>query len=161
MRGVYLLLGTNLGDKMANIQKAKKCLEAKEILIVNESSIYETAAWGIEEQPSFYNQVIEVDQPYSPQRLLKLALEIEHLMGRQRLVKWGERLIDIDILYFGHKVIETKDLHVPHQEIPHRRFTLDPLVEICPDYIHPTLSLTNRQLLDHCSDQLPVEKLNF
>ena len=161
MDGIYLLLGTNLGNKFQNIQRAKEYLTSRMVIVKKESSIYETDAWGIEDQPSFYNQVIEVDQPYTPERLLEIVLDIETKMGRQRLQKWGERIIDIDILYFDQQVVSTNTLQIPHPGIPERSFTLHPLVEISPDFPHPALQLTNTILLEACQDNLRVKKLDL
>ncbi len=161
MSGIYLLLGTNLGNKFQNIQRAKEHLTSRMVIVKKESSIYETAAWGIEDQPSFYNEVIEVDQPYTPKKLLEIVLDIEIQMGRQRFQKWGERLIDIDILYFDQEQSATEDLQIPHPGIPNRRFTLYPLVEISPDFVHPILQLSNSQLLEECEDELQVKKLDL
>lgn len=156
MTGIYLLLGTNLGKKAHNIQVAKEFLTAKTIIVRKESKIYETAAWGIEDQPSFLNQVIEVDAPYTPQKLLEICASIEKEMGRERFEKWGERLIDIDILYFGDMIIEEDNLNVPHPQIPNRRFTLVPLSEIAPEFKNPILGKLNSELLDACKDELQV-----
>ncbi|MCO6358348.1 2-amino-4-hydroxy-6-hydroxymethyldihydropteridine diphosphokinase [Roseivirga pacifica] len=156
MTSIYLLLGTNLGNKSANLQRAKELLTSHAIIIKKESRIYETAAWGNEDQPSFLNQVVEVDSNKSPQRILTLVNQIEEEMGRVRFEKWGERLIDIDILYFGSHEIQNEDLVIPHPEIQNRRFTLAPLAEIAPSFIHPVLKKTQQELLDDCVDLLEV-----
>ncbi len=156
MTGIYLLLGTNLGNKAANLQRAKELLTSHIIVVKKESKIYETAAWGIEEQPSFLNQVIEVDTGKSPERVLSICQLIEEQMGRVRHEKWGERLIDIDILYFGEHPYDKKDLSIPHPGIPERRFTLMPLAEIAPDLMHPILNKTQKELLKECKDELEV-----
>lgn len=156
MTGIYLLLGSNLGNKPANIQRAKEFLTSHTIIVKKESRIYETAAWGIEDQPEFLNQVIEVDSSKSPERILAICQQIEEQMGRVRQEKWGERLIDIDILYFGEHPYESEELSIPHPGIPERRFTLMPLAEIAPDLIHPSLHKTQTELLEACKDDLEV-----
>ncbi|MHA7102872.1 2-amino-4-hydroxy-6-hydroxymethyldihydropteridine diphosphokinase [Roseivirga pacifica] len=156
MTSIYLLLGTNLGNKSANLQRAKELLTSHAIIIKKESKIYETAAWGNEDQPSFLNQVVEVDSNKSPQRILTLVNQIEEEMGRVRFEKWGERLIDIDILYFGSHEIQNEDLVIPHPEIQNRRFTLAPLAEMSPDFIHPVLKKTQQELLEDSVDPLEV-----
>lgn len=156
MTSIYLLLGTNLGNKSANLQRAKELLTSHAIITKKESKIYETAAWGNEDQPSFLNQVVEVDSNKSPQRILTLVNQIEEEMGRVRFEKWGERLIDIDILYFGSHEIQNEDLVIPHPEIQNRRFTLAPLAEMAPSFIHPVLKKTQQELLEDCVDPLEV-----
>lgn len=160
MEGIYLLLGTNLGDRMANLQRAKELMMTKMITVMRESSVYETAAWGIEDQPSFLNQVVEIDFNRTPTRLLELLLEIEQQMGRIREEKWGSRLIDIDILYFKDQIIDSNELKIPHPEIQNRRFTLLPLVELAPDLQHPSLKNTQEELLSQTPDQLEVKIFN-
>ncbi len=161
MEEIYLLLGTNLGDRMANLQRAKELMVPKMITVIRESSVYETAAWGIEDQPSFLNQVLRVDFIKSPQRLLEGILEIEEEMGRVREEKWGSRLIDIDILYFGDRVVAEKDLKIPHPEIQNRRFTILPLLEIAPNFEHPVLKTSHQELLNKTPDDLEVKRVEF
>lgn len=157
---VYLLLGTNLGDRAANLEIAISNLRDNIGKINKLSRIYETAAWGKTNQPAFYNQVVSLTTNFPPQILLKRLLAIEAKMGRQRLEKWGERLIDIDILFIGKQIIDSIELQVPHPEIHNRRFTLEPLVEIAPDFLHPILKQTVTEILNNCSDQLDVQPLN-
>ncbi|GAB5527142.1 MAG: 2-amino-4-hydroxy-6-hydroxymethyldihydropteridine diphosphokinase [Roseivirga sp.] len=156
MKGIYLLLGTNLGDREKNLSAARNLMKEEAIELKAVSSIYETAAWGIEQQPGFLNQVLEVATDLSPEALLKTLLAIELEMGRVRIQKWGERLIDIDILYYQDKVVDTADLKVPHPEIPNRRFTLVPLVELAAGEVHPVLGKTQQELLAVCPDGLEV-----
>ncbi len=157
---VYILLGTNLGNREENLHQAIKNLDQETGKVLEKSSIYETAAWGIEYQPSFYNQVIKINTDLSPEILLKKILEIELEMGRIRIKKWYTRLIDIDILYYDTILHNSSSLIIPHKEIPNRKFTLIPLVEIAPDYIHPVYLKTNQELLNLCNDELEVKKVD-
>ncbi|OEK01902.1 2-amino-4-hydroxy-6-hydroxymethyldihydropteridine diphosphokinase [Roseivirga sp. 4D4] len=157
MTGIYLLLGTNLGNKTKNLEKVIELLVANRVAIRRESSIYETAAWGIEDQPSFLNQVIEIETSRTPEKLLELLQQIESNMGRVKKIKWGERLIDIDILYFGDTIVDQEKLKIPHPEIQNRRFTLEPMVEIIPELVHPVLSLSQSEMLRACEDKLEVK----
>ena len=157
MEGIYLLLGTNLGDRLSNLQRAKELMVPKMITVIRESSVYETAAWGIEDQPSFLNQVLKVDFIKAAERLLDGILEIEEEMGRVREEKWGSRLIDIDILYFGDRIVNNQRLTIPHPEIQNRRFTILPLLELAPEFKHPSLGLTHQELLDQTPDHLEVK----
>jgi len=157
--GIYLLLGTNLGDKKYNLSQAKALINKQVGVIINQSNTYETAAWGITEQPSFLNAVIEIKSELTPEQMLLKINEIEAEMGRVRKEKWGERLIDIDILYYQHQIHTSDELQIPHPGIPYRRFTLIPLVELNAEFIHPVLNKTNQQLLEQCEDSLEVKKV--
>ncbi|MEM9857543.1 MAG: 2-amino-4-hydroxy-6-hydroxymethyldihydropteridine diphosphokinase [Bacteroidota bacterium] len=154
--GIFILLGSNLGDKSQNLNSAKKKIEIQIGQILKESSVYETAAWGKQNQPAFLNQVVQLKTLLAPHKLLDELLSIEDAMGRKRIEKWGERLIDLDILYYNDQVIEDENLKIPHPGIPVRRFTLTPLVEIAPDFQHPLSKKTNQQLLEVCTDDLNV-----
>ncbi|WP_104380810.1 2-amino-4-hydroxy-6-hydroxymethyldihydropteridine diphosphokinase [Sphingobacterium sp. HMA12] len=160
MNKIFILLGTNLGDRLRQLSQAKQALEKQvgEILIA--SSIYETAAWGVEEQPAFLNQVILINTVLSPIECLNCTQQIELDLGRVRLKKWGQRAIDIDLLYFNDETINYPNLIIPHPFISERRFTLEPLAEIAPDYIHPVYKKNNVSLLRNCKDKLPVKKIN-
>lgn len=161
MEGKYLLLGTNLGDRFNNLQNAVDALLAKDIDIIRSSSVYESEPWGIREQPSFYNAVVEVNTELDPNQLLTTCLAVEKEMGRERLIKWGERIIDIDILYYDHMVVDENDLKIPHPGIPDRRFTLTPLVELASDFTHPILKRDQEALLRVCDDELDCTVLDL
>lgn len=156
---VFLLLGSNQGDAVGNLATARKAIAETAGTITGESSVYRSAAWGLEQQPEFRNQVLKISTPLLPQELLKRLLEIEAEMGRVRIQKWGPRLIDIDLLLYGDDVIDTPALRLPHPGIPLRRFTLVPLAEIAPDLRHPQSGKTIATLLKECPDTLPVEKV--
>lgn len=161
MKGIYLLLGTNLGDRLENLKKAAEILETHNVTIIDYSSVYESAPWGNENQPWFLNMVLRIDTILPPERLLESCLETEKLMGRERLAKWGERIIDVDILYYDNETIQTDSLTIPHPEIQNRRFTLMPLVEISPNEIHPSLGKINAELLQTCDDPLACNISEF
>lgn len=159
MNKAYLLIGGNLGERQQNLRKARTLLGEKAGEIVQGSSLYETAAWGIREQASFLNQALLLHTELAPQDLLQVVLSIETLMGRVRQEKFGPRIIDIDILFYNHDVINEPGLMIPHPAMQERRFVLVPLDEIAADYLHPVLQLTVHQLLEQCTDPLEVEKI--
>lgn len=159
MKGVYLLLGSNLGDKRSQLSIARKHI--KEYFDLEKcSGLYQSDAWGIEDQPTFINQVLKGRCDLTPETLLDKVLETEKKMGRERKVKWGERLIDIDILYFGNQIIDLEVLQIPHPYIHKRRFTLQPLADISPGLNHPVFNKTQAQLLESCEDSLKVHLIS-
>lgn len=157
--GIFLLLGSNLGDRPGNLARARDLIRDSVGPITVASGVYETAAWGKTDQPSFFNQVIMVNTTLSPVQLLTHVLSIEHEMGRVRHEKWGPRLIDIDVLFYNNLMVSEPDLAIPHPGIPRRRFVLEPLNEIAPDFFHPGLHKTVHQLLQACSDSSNVMRL--
>lgn len=156
---IYILLGTNLGDKFSNLSNAIQKLSSFSLLITRKSSIYKTAAWGNTNQDDFLNQVLEIKTNIDPQELLKICLSIEKEIGRIRNEKWEARIIDIDILFYNEITFTNKDLNIPHAFLHKRGFTLQPMAELNPNLMHPVLKKTIRELLDNCEDNLPVEKL--
>ncbi|BCS82229.1 2-amino-4-hydroxy-6-hydroxymethyldihydropteridine diphosphokinase [Anaerocellum diazotrophicum] len=135
---VFLGLGSNLGNRHKNIQKAIEHLKDK-VRIEKVSSIIETQPYGFVDQPKFLNCVLKGTTLLLPFELLEFVLEIENKMGRIRLFKWGPRNIDIDILFYDDCVIDTEKLKIPHPELHKRLFVLEPLCEIEKDFIHPVL----------------------
>jgi 2-amino-4-hydroxy-6-hydroxymethyldihydropteridine diphosphokinase len=158
MEESYILLGSNEGNKLLNLRVALEAIKGLGTL-KKVSSIYETAAWGIENQESFFNQVCILQTNLAPSDLLSSLLAIELSMGRKREKKWAARLIDIDILYVGQTTIETENLQIPHPYLHLRRFTLVPLCEIAADFLHPIYKKTNQELLSACPDLLEVKLL--
>ena len=154
----YLLLGSNEGDRQQWLEQAIELIAASCGSIVQASSIYTTAPWGIEEQPDFLNMAIAIDTTLPSTDLLKQINEIEQKLGRQRILKWGQRTLDIDILFYGDSIIDLPELKVPHPYIQDRRFALVPLNEIAAELIHPVFNKTIAQLLADCPDTLEVHK---
>ena len=161
MNIAYLLIGGNLGNRSANLQKAIQLIEQNCGQVVQSSAIYETAAWGLTDQPSFYNQALLIETNELPETLMELLLQIEEMMGRKRTLKLGPRIIDLDMLFYNQELIQTPLLTVPHPAIAERRFVLTPLAEIAPKWIHPVVGKSIEQLLAECPDQLDVQKLSI
>ena len=159
MINVFLLLGSNLGDREFFLNKAIENIELTISPVEKSSSLYETAAWGTTGQPDYLNQVIIVKTDLSAREVLARVLAIELSLGRVREAKWDSRTIDIDILFYGADVINENDLEVPHPRLHLRRFTLEPLAEIAADFLHPVLRKTLLDLKNELRDNLVVKKL--
>ncbi|WP_018343602.1 2-amino-4-hydroxy-6-hydroxymethyldihydropteridine diphosphokinase [Cytophaga aurantiaca] len=157
---VVILLGSNLGSRQEFMQQAAQELSIQVGAIIKSSSYYETKAWGNETQPDFLNQVLVCETAQKPIDVLNTCLSIEKNLGRDRKEKWGSRTIDIDILYFGNEIMATPELKIPHPFLHDRRFTLVPLVEVLPDFVHPIFNFSSKQLLERCTDELQVTLLN-
>jgi 2-amino-4-hydroxy-6-hydroxymethyldihydropteridine diphosphokinase len=158
MNKVYLLIGGNMGDRMANLALVLSYIEQEAGSIHALSSIYETAAWGYTDQPDFLNQALLIHTKLDANTLMKHLLAIEKKMGREREIPLGPRIIDIDIIYFNDEIINNELLTIPHPRLSERRFVLLPISEIASDYIHPILSKNNATLLKDCGDSLAVYK---
>jgi 2-amino-4-hydroxy-6-hydroxymethyldihydropteridine diphosphokinase len=156
MNKIFLITGGNIGDRIQHMQTASAMIEKEIGSIIRSSKIYETDAWGITEQPAFYNQVHVVETDFSANEVLDKILNIEEKMGRVRTIKNAARIIDIDILFFNEQIIEEPSLIVPHPEIMNRRFVLMPLNELAPEMIHPVLKKDIDELLKNCKDELRV-----
>ncbi|OJV18493.1 MAG: 2-amino-4-hydroxy-6-hydroxymethyldihydropteridine diphosphokinase [Dyadobacter sp. 50-39] len=156
---VFLLLGSNLGDRPQVLAAARESIARQAGSIDGQSAVYETAPWGITDQPAFLNQVLEISTSLLPEDLLRVILNIEHDLGRVRYERWGARVIDIDILYYGQTVMDSARLTLPHPRIQDRRFVLAPLTEIAPDFVHPLLQKTSASLLEQCPDTSAVSKI--
>ena len=157
---IFLLLGSNLGDRLLVMQNARELIAEKVGNVITESSVYETEPWGLQDQPAFLNQVINVLTTQAPEEVLRNILDIEHELARVRYVRWGARVIDIYLLFYAATVLDSARLTLPHPRIQDRRFTLVPLNEIAPDFIHPKLLKTASQLLAECTDTSEVSKIS-
>lgn len=159
MENVYLLLGSNENNRTENLEKARSFIALRCGEIKAQSALYETAAWGLKEQNPFINQAILITTFCTATELLILLKDIEKEVGRVETVKWGPRVIDIDILFYGNEIVNTDQLIVPHPYLHERRFTLAPLNEIAPQLEHPVLHKTIGQLLKECGDEGEVKRV--
>ena len=159
MNTVYLLIGGNLGNRKENFSRAISLINEQCGSLTKSSSVYETEAWGITDQPSFLNQALEIVTELNARQLMRKILKIEKIMGRIRKEKLGPRVIDIDILLFENEIHDLRFLKIPHPELQNRRFVLVPLAEINPGLQHPVLKKTIAQLLEECPDNLEVKKI--
>lgn len=155
---VILLLGSNIGNKVAYLKLAYNEINLKVGKIINASSLYESAAWGETDQASFMNQVLVVETSLVPFKVLEITQAIEQKAGRIARGRWKERELDIDILFYNDEIIDEKFLKIPHPYIHERLFTLVPLIEILPDFIHPSLNKSLATLHADCDKTLIVKK---
>jgi 2-amino-4-hydroxy-6-hydroxymethyldihydropteridine diphosphokinase len=153
----YLLLGSNIENKITNLENAKNELVKAGIKLINESSVYETEPWGFTDPENFLNQAIEIDTVLKPDHLLRKLKIIEKHAGRVRKSAGYEaRIIDLDILLYEDEIIRQEDIRVPHPLMHQRRFALVPLCEIAPSLVHPEFKKEMRELLAVCSDNSKI-----
>lgn len=156
---VTLILGGNRGDRELLLNAAVKFITDRNVLLLK-SSIYETEAWGGVAEGPFLNQVIQVETTFDPMTFLGFIQKIETDLGRRREDHWGDRTMDIDILFWGDRVINTPELKIPHPFMSQRKFVLVPLIEILPDFVHPVSNKTSKELLEQCEDDSVVFNYN-
>lgn len=159
MEKVVFVIGGNLGNRVELIEQANKMLRENFSTPLLSSSVFETAAWGNLSEGDYLNQVLVFQTDLDPEAVLIIIQDIENQLGRKREEKWGNRTMDIDILYFGQQVIQNQNLIIPHPFISRRRFVLEPLVEILPNFIHPVLKVSNSKMLETCTDTSSVIRL--
>lgn len=148
MNRVFLLLGSNLGDREKNIERALVELDRRGVSILKKSSLYNTSPWGYRDQPDFLNMAIEAITSLDPFSLLNLLKEIESDLGRKSTIRYGPRVIDIDIIFYEDRVVKTEELTIPHPLMHLREFVLKPLCEIAPELVHPELGISVKELLN-------------
>jgi len=159
MHSVFLLLGSNLGDRLTYLKKATRSIEKEAGTVVRRSAIYRTESWGKTDLPEYLNQVLQIESALLPQALLSTLQQIEASLERTREEKWGSRTIDIDILFYDEEQISGPNLIIPHPLLQERRFVLKPMMEIAPLLEHPVFGKTIKQLYAQLKDELIVEKI--
>ena len=155
MKNAIVHLGSNLGDRHANLKKGVDLLEAH-VKILDKSHIYCTAAWGVSDQSDFYNQALSISCIHSAQQLLDICLKVGLAFPEKVGERWGPRYLDIDIIFFGEDVLDSDRLKIPHPRMHLRNFVLIPLLEIVPDWVHPELNKTVEELYKESTDNLEV-----
>jgi 2-amino-4-hydroxy-6-hydroxymethyldihydropteridine diphosphokinase len=155
----FLSIGSNSGDRSAYLQQSVKLIEQKIGRIIRRSDVYETQSWGYEGQ-NFLNMVVEVETTFAPQKIIEIIQSIEIEMGRVRLSgQYSDRTIDLDILFYEKEIISDENLIIPHPRLHERMFALEPMMDIDPDFRHPVLNKTIRQLRMECPDKGWIRKL--
>jgi dihydroneopterin aldolase / 2-amino-4-hydroxy-6-hydroxymethyldihydropteridine diphosphokinase len=147
MSTAYIGIGSNLGKRRENCLRAIELIKKKDILVIKKSSLYETEPWGVKDQPPFLNMSIEVETDLNPLELFSVLKDIERQQGREESVRWGPRVIDLDILLYDDIVMKEERLTIPHPLLHERGFVLIPLNEIAPNVMHPLLRLNVHELL--------------
>ena len=158
---VYLGIGSNLGDRAGHLDSACEAIRVRIGRVLARSSTYETEPWGGAgaSSPRYLNEVVRVCSRLRAEEVLAEALAIEHDHGRARPAANAPRTLDIDVLFYGQQIVAHPDLRIPHPRLHERRFVLEPLLELAPEFIHPGLGLTVRELRDRCRDSKSVRRI--
>ncbi|MEO0096429.1 MAG: 2-amino-4-hydroxy-6-hydroxymethyldihydropteridine diphosphokinase [candidate division WOR-3 bacterium] len=146
MERVYLLLGTNLGKLKENLMNAVDELSKNGIKILKKSKIYKTKPWGKKDQPDFLNMAVEAETDFTPEELLQKIKEIEKKLKREKTEKWGPRIIDIDIIFYGNRIVNEPDLKIPHPYFFERNFAIIPMADIAPNFIPPAQNKSIKEM---------------
>jgi 2-amino-4-hydroxy-6-hydroxymethyldihydropteridine diphosphokinase len=155
-----MCIGGNLGEREANLEEAHDFIDFNIGDVTATSAIYESEPWGMTNVPNFLNQVIQIQTELSNDELLTEIAELEEFFGRERSTEgYVSREMDIDVLFIGEEIIDTESLRVPHPRLSERLFVLEPLAEIAPDFIHPELKKSVKELLASCTDRGQVTRL--
>ena len=159
-RTVYMCIGGNLGEREANLEEAHDFIAFNIGDVTATSAIYESEPWGMTDVPNFLNQVVQIQTELSNDELLTEIAELEDFFGRERSTEgYVSREMDIDVLFIGEEIIDSESLRVPHPRLTERRFVLEPLAEIAPDFVHPEMKKSVRELLASCTDKGQVTRL--
>ena len=153
MKLIFLALGSNLGNRHRNLERAVERLSSSEVRVLRKSSIYKTKPRDVPDQPWFLNQVVEIETSLLPRQLLQRTQRIEHELGRKSTVPQGPRVIDLDILLYANAVVATPTLEIPHPRMADRRFVLEPLAELASDLRHPRTGRSVREMLAEVANQ--------
>ena len=158
----YIGIGSNLGDRAGHCRRAvEEIRRLTDTMVIQHSSLYDTEPMELPDQGSFINGVVAISTGLPPLKLLSACQKVEQLLGRQRFIRYGPRTIDLDILLYGQRVMETVELILPHPKLHLRRFVLVPLVEIAPETVHPILHQTVAELLNEIKDTYRVRRLPY
>jgi 2-amino-4-hydroxy-6-hydroxymethyldihydropteridine diphosphokinase len=155
---IYLSLGSNLGDRAANLERAITAMPGAGVRVLRRSSLYETEPVDFLAQPWFLNCVVEAETSLMPRQLLHALQGIEHSFGSRKLVARGPRVIDLDILFYGASVVRSEEMEIPHPRMDKRRFVLVPLAELAPGLRHPVLGATIAELIAATQDKSTVRQ---
>jgi 2-amino-4-hydroxy-6-hydroxymethyldihydropteridine diphosphokinase len=162
MEKVYLCLGGNIGDTRNYLQNAVAMIGRRIGRVVSQSAVYQSEPWGFKAEEWFLNRVIVLETEMNPEPLLEALLEIERELGRVRhpeIQGYTSRTADLDILYYGNRIVLTDILTIPHPRLHQRRFALLPLCEVAPQLVHPAFNFTQTELLRRCHDFSEVRKI--